>query len=91
MDIKIIEKTQTKKKEVYWIGRFENRLGEVEVEIIGKDKKNISDKDIEKAFEIVKEKRRNVLFLSMGELSKKAREFYREYKNVILFRRIEYP
>lgn len=89
LNIKIIEKTQTKKKEIYWIGRFENQLGEVEVEIIGKDKKSVSDKDIEKVFDIVKEKRRNVVFLSTGELSKKAKEFYREYKNVILFKKID--
>jgi len=88
LNIKIIEKTQTKKKEVYWIGRFENQLGEVEVEIVGKDKKSVSDKDLEKVFEIVKDKKRSVVFFSTGELSKKAKEVYREYKNVLLFRKI---
>lgn len=88
LNIKIIEKTQTKKKELSWIGRIENQLGEKEIKIIGKDKKNITEKDIEKTFEIVKEKKKMVVLFSTGELSKKAKEFYREYRNVIFFKKI---
>jgi hypothetical protein len=88
LKIKIIEKTQTKKKEFSWIGRIENQFGEVEIKLIGKDKKTITDKDILKAFEEATSDKKIVIYLTGGELSKKAKEFYREYKNIVIFQKI---
>lgn len=88
LKIKIIEKTQTKKKEFSWIGRIENQFGEIEIKIIGKDKKTITDKDIEKSFEEVKSNKKIIIYITNGELSKKAKEVHREYKNTIIFQKI---
>jgi hypothetical protein len=89
LNVKVIEQTETKKKELYWIGRIETHLGEIEILIVGKDKKSISDKDLEKLFNEVTEKKKIILFLSTGEITKKTKETYREYKNTILFEKID--
>ncbi len=88
-DIIVLEETEIKKKEFVGIGRTQTEFGEIEVTIIAKDKKNITDKDIERAHNLVVEEKRLVLFLSTGEFAKKAKEFYRDYKNVIRFEKLD--
>ncbi len=88
-NIIILEETDIKKKEFVGIGRTQTELGEIEVTIMAKDKKNITDKDIEKAHDMVVEEKRLILFLSTGEFAKKAKEFYRDYKNVIRFEKLD--
>lgn len=83
-NIKLLEETDVKKREFIGIGRIETLFGEQEITIIAKDKKMLNDKDIEKAFELVHEKKRLVLFLCPGEIAKKTREMYRDYKHLIL-------
>jgi len=63
-------------------------LGEIEVLIIAKDKKNVTEKDIEKAFDEVKSRSMLVLLLSTGEIAKKAKDFYRVHKNIVRFVKI---
>ena len=80
---------KTKKKEFLGIGRIEFPLGEMEILIMGKDKKKISEKDLEKILEKARESSKIVLLFSNGEIDKKAKEYYREIKNIIYFKNIE--
>lgn len=89
MKIKILEETETKKKDITWIGRTEFNLGEIEILIIAKDKKSVTDKDFEKIEEQVKEQNKTAVFLCTGELAKKTKETYRNYKNIIFFQKID--
>ncbi len=86
--IKLIEETESKKREFLGIGRIETDLGEMELLIIGKDKKKISEKDLEKVLELGIERKKVVLFLCTGEIDKKAKDFFRECKNLIKFFKI---
>jgi len=88
-NIKLIEKTEVKKREFLGIGRIESDLGEMEVLLIGKDKKKITEKDLEKILEKIKENNRMVLLFTNGEIDKKAKEYYRKIKNLIYLKNIE--
>jgi len=82
-NIKLIEETDSKKREFLGIGRMETELGEVELLIVAKEKKSIVEKDIEKIYEQIKESKKMVLLLTTGEIAKKAKDIYRNYKNLI--------
>lgn len=84
----VLEETDVKKREFLGRGRIQSEIGEIEVLIIGRDKKNISEKDMEKIMEEVIDKKMFVLFLSSGEIVKKAKDIYREHKNLVKFVRI---
>lgn len=86
--IKLIEETEIKKREFLGIGRVESDLGEMEILILGKDKKNINEKDLRKIVEMSIKNKRIALLLSGGEIEKKAKEFFREHKNIIKFFKI---
>lgn len=88
LNVKLLEETEAKKKEFSGIGRIETYLGEIELLIIGKDKKSITDKDLEKLFVEATEQKKLILFLSTGEIAKKTKEVYRNYKNLIIFEKI---
>ncbi len=89
LKVKIVEETQIKKKEFYGIGRIETSIGEIEIIIVGKDKKSVNDKDLEKLYNQVIEQKKQILFLCTGEIAKKTKEVYRTYKNTILFQKID--
>ena len=83
LNILLLEETDVKKREFTGLGRMQGILGEEEILIIAKDKKNITDKDLEKIFEQVKDEKKQVLLFTTGEVAKKSVEFYRNYKNLI--------
>jgi hypothetical protein len=87
-NIKLIEETENKKRDFSGIGRIETGIGEMEILIIGKDKKKVSEKDLIKLSEIGIENKKVVLFISTGEIDKKAKDFFRECKNLIRFFKI---
>jgi hypothetical protein len=87
--IVVLEETDIKKKEFLGIGRIRTVLGEMELTILARDKKNINEKDIERAYELVNEYKRVVLFLTTGDFVKKTKEFYRDYKNLIRVERLD--
>jgi len=64
-------------------------LGEMEVLLVGKDKKSITEKDIEKMFEMSVKDKKMILLLSPGEIANKAKDIYREHKHIIFFQKIE--
>jgi hypothetical protein len=83
--IKLIEETESKKRDYLGIARMNTFVGEMEILIIGKDKKSITQKDFERIYDIVKKEKKLVLLLTTGEIAKNTKEFYRDYKNIILF------
>jgi DNA-binding Lrp family transcriptional regulator len=86
LNIKILEETDIKKRELKILGRMQGNLGETEVLIMAKDKKSLTDKDFEKIFEIISEEKKLVLLFTTGEIAKKSIESYRKYKNLIRVR-----
>jgi len=88
-EIKLIEETETKKREFLGIGRIDSPLGEMEILLIGKDKKKITEKDLENILEKAKESNKIVLLFLNGEIDKKAKEYYRKIKNMIYLKNIE--
>lgn len=87
--IKLIEETDVKKREFLGIGRIETDVGEMELIIAAKNKKNITEKDIEKLFDMVAKDKKMILLISPGEIAKKAKEMFREYKHIIFFKKLE--
>jgi len=87
-NIVILEETEIKKREFLGRGRIQSGVGEIEILVVGKDKKNILEKDIEKIMQEAINKKMMVLVLSTGEIAKKAKDIYREYKNLIRFIKI---
>jgi hypothetical protein len=83
LNIRLLEETDVKKREFTGLGRMNGPLGETEILIIAKDKKNITDKDLEKIFEQIKEQKKQVLLFTTGEIAKKSIEAYRDYKDLI--------
>ncbi len=86
LNIKILEETDVKKKELKLLGRMNGPLGETEILIMAKDKKSLTEKDFEKIFEQIKEEKKQVLLFTTGEIAKKAIEPYRDYKHLIKVR-----
>jgi hypothetical protein len=86
LNIKILEETDVKKRELKLLGRMQGNLGETEILIIAKDKKSLTEKDFEKIFEIIKQEKKLTLLFTTGEIAKKSIESYREYKNLIRVR-----
>jgi hypothetical protein len=87
-NIKLIEETENRKRDFAGIGRMETEIGEMEILIVGKDKKKVSEKDLIKLSEIGIENKKIILFISTGEIDKKAKDFFRECKNLIRFFKI---
>jgi len=86
--IKLIEETELKKKDFLGIGRIESSLGEMEILLIAKDKKKITEKDLDKLMEKIQESNRIVLLFSNGEIDKKAVDAYRKLKNIIFIKNL---
>lgn len=84
LQIKLIEETESKKRDYVGIARMNTLVGEMEILIIGKDKKTITQKDLEKIYNLAKKEKKIALLLTTGEIAKNTKEFYRDYKNMIL-------
>jgi len=57
----------------------------MEILIIGKDKKKITENDLQIAVQKSQSNKKMGLFISSGELDKKALKFLEEYKNILKF------
>jgi hypothetical protein len=86
--LEIEEIVLEKKKEFVAKVRTESIFGRQEYLIVSKDKKKISDKDLQALFEKVSSEKMPVILLSQGDLDKKATEYLKSYKNLIKFEKI---
>lgn len=87
-DIELVEEKEFKKKEFYGICRVDSHLGKIEFLIIAKDKKKVTESDLTIAAQYSNNYKMPALFLSTGDLDKKAVEYLNKYKNLIKFRKI---
>ena len=76
------------KKEFEAKVRTDGLFGKQEFYLVAKDKKSVSEKDFEGVWEKAHKKRLQALFLSPGELNKKAKEHLREWNNLVKFEKL---
>ncbi|MCX6746683.1 MAG: hypothetical protein NTU63_00940 [Candidatus Pacearchaeota archaeon] len=81
--IEVIQEIENKKKEFYGIAKIKTDLGEIEVFVIAKEKKKITEDDIILFIQKGQAQKRIVLFVSSGELDKKAIKVLEDYGNII--------
>jgi len=84
-NIELSEEIEIKKKEFIGTAKIHTNLGKIEVLIIGKDKKKITENDLQIVAQKSNVNKKIALFISSGELDKKALKFLEEYKNIIKF------
>jgi len=88
-DIEFLRELETSKKEILAVVRINSDLGKLNLLLVAKDKKRISEADLTMAYQKSMEEKMPCLFISYGEPSKKTNEFLADYKDVIKLRRIE--
>jgi len=72
--IRVVDKILVKNKEMECIIKMPSAIGEIEYYCRAKDKKRVSDSDLSSAFVHAQMKKLPALFLTTGELTKKAHE-----------------
>ena len=88
-NISLIEEIEFKKREFSGIAQINTGLGPTKILIIGKDKKKITENDLQIAIQKCHSNKKIVLLLSSGELDKKAIRFLEEYKDILKFLKIK--
>ncbi|MBU3906725.1 MAG: hypothetical protein KKA64_00570 [Nanoarchaeota archaeon] len=88
-DIEVLQEIDFKKKEFNCIVRINSDLGKIEFLSIAKDKKKVTESDLTLAVQKSNSLKKPVLFISTGDLDKKAKEFMDNYQNIIKFLKIE--
>jgi hypothetical protein len=87
-NFKIKEELSFKKKEYHAIIEINSDLGPIDFILYAKEKKTLNTDDLMTAVKIAKEKNTQILFLSLGDLNKKSKEFYDPYSNLVRFRKL---
>jgi hypothetical protein len=87
-EIEILEILVDKKREFVVRARAEMLFGKQEFYVMAKDKKNVSDNDLIVALQNAQAKRMPALFLSPGELNKKAGEYLKEWGNLVKYGKV---
>ncbi|MCK5043851.1 hypothetical protein KAR52_02515 [Candidatus Pacearchaeota archaeon] len=88
-NIELLEEIEFKKREFSGIAQINTSLGLTKILIIGKDKKKITENDLQIAIQKCHANKKIVLLLSSGELDKKAVKFLEEYKDILKFLKIK--
>ncbi|MBU0957907.1 MAG: hypothetical protein KKF56_03820 [Nanoarchaeota archaeon] len=87
-DLELLEETISKKREYQGKIRINSDIGKIEYLIIAKDKKKITENDFAVAMQKSTSEKLPVLFISPGEVVKKAGLFLSEWKNLLKFKKI---
>ncbi len=88
-DIEIMEVFVEKKKEFEAKVRIDIPFGKQEFYLVAKDKKGVSEKDLQIVWSKAHSKKLPALFVSPGELNKKGKEHLREWKNLVKFEKLK--
>jgi len=88
-DIEILEEISSKKKELISKVRIDTLFGKQEFLMIAKDKKKINTNDLTIALQNSQTEKMLSLIFSPGELDKKAKEYLKDWKNLIKFEQIK--
>jgi len=84
----IIEETEKNKKSLLFKIEVKTEFGKVSMLLIAKDKKSVSEADIVLAGHKTQTEKASVLFLSTGDLNKKALLALEHFKNLVFFAKI---
>ncbi len=82
-NIELTREPENKRKEFSGIGKIETSLGKIDVLIIAKDKKNLTDTDLSASVQRASQSKKMTVFISPGKLNKKASEFLDEYSGIL--------
>jgi len=88
-DIEILQVLLEKNKEFTAKIRIDMPLGKQEFFLVAKDKKSVNDNDLTIALQNAQTARMPALFLSTGDLHKKAKDYIKDWNNLIKFERIK--
>ena len=84
-DIELIQEREFKKREFVGVGKIKTNIGSMEILIMAKDKKTITENDLTVSIQKSQIEKKIILFISPGKLNKKATELLQEYKNILKF------
>jgi len=88
-DIEIMEELVSKKKEFVSKVRIDTLFGKQEFLLTAKDKKKINTNDLTISLQNSQTEKMPSLIISPGELDKKAKEYMRDWKNLMKFERVK--
>lgn len=86
---KILEEKEFSKKEYLCLAETNTDLGPVAFLTISKDKKSVSDSDLDNLLRKAQSIPLPALYLAPGELTKKAKEYQKKYYSILKFKKIE--
>src|SRR3989344_7060414 len=87
-DIELLEEISFKKKEFEGLARINSDLGKIELYVIAKDKKKVTENDLTMAVQKSQSNRKMILLISNGDLDKKAEAYLTKYLNIVKFLKI---
>ncbi len=87
-DIELLEEINFKKREYEAKTRINSDLGKIKYYVIAKNKKRVTDNDLTIASQKSQEEKMPVLFVSTGKLNKKAKEYLKNWENLIVFKQL---
>ena len=81
--IDFLEEQELDKKAITLFARINSDIGPLKLLVIAKDKKRISEKDIQEAYKKAISEKMPCILLSYADISKKTRDFLQQYKDLI--------
>ena len=87
-DIEILELILDKKKEINAKIRIDTLFGKQEYYLIAKDKKKVTEIDLNSAVQKSNSLNMPAVIMSPGELDKKAKEYSKLWKNLLKFEKL---
>ena len=88
-NIEILKEIESKKKEFSSKVRIDTFFGKQEYYLVAKEKKKISSDDLVIALQKAQAEKMPALFISSGDLDKKAQEHLKEWTNLVKFEKIK--
>ena len=88
-DIEMLEEKEAKKREFELIVRINSQLGKMKFLCLAKDKKRITENDLTLALQKSQTEKLPILYLSTGELNKKATSYLQKHSGLIIFKKIK--
>lgn len=86
--IELLETKDIKRNEINMVIKFSSDFGRLQYFLYAKDKKTISDDDLRLAYSKGQQSKLPILFLSSGELSKKAQTYLENISGYLVFRKL---
>ena len=85
----MLEEKEAKKREFELIVRINSQLGKMKFLCLAKDKKRITENDLTLALQKSQTEKLPILYLSTGELNKKATSYLQKHSGLIIFKKIK--